>query len=69
MSKNIQLTREKPCFLENFQILQPFTACAVNFEKKLKNDSIFVFSLSMASFEPSQGNIKKNNNNIGDPKL
>ena len=50
MSKNVRLTCEKPCFLENFRILQLFYYLCSQFSWFLKNDSIFVFSVSMRFF-------------------
>ena len=50
MSKNVRLTCEKPCFLENFIILQLFYYLCSQFSWFLKNDSIFVFSVSMRFF-------------------
>ena len=49
MSENVRLTCEKPCFLENFQILQLFYYLCSQFSW-LKNDLIFVFSFSMRFF-------------------
>ena len=52
---------KKPCFLENFLILQLFTTCAVNFQDFRK---MFRYSCSVslfASFEPSQGYDEKKN--------
>ena len=50
MSKNVRLTCEKPCFLENFLILQLFYYLCSQFLRFLKNDSIFVFSVLMRVF-------------------
>ena len=50
MSKNVRLTCEKPCFLENFRILQLFYYLCSQFSWFLKNDMIFVFSVSMRFF-------------------
>ena len=50
MSKNVRLTCEKPCFLEKFRILQLFYYLCSQFSWFLKNDSIFVFSVSMRFF-------------------
>ena len=50
MLKNVRLTREKPCILENFRILQLFYYLCSQFSWFLKNDLIFVFSVSMRFF-------------------
>ena len=72
MSKNVRLTCEKPCFLENFRILQLFYYLCRQFSWFLKNDSIFMFSVSMRFFwTVTRLYLKKKKFNFttGDPKL
>ena len=58
-SKNVRLTCEKLCLLENFRILQLFFTFAPNFQDDWKIIRYLCSVSQCASFEPSQGYIQK----------